>query len=159
MSWASLDISWYYFLNHSTGIYLVTAILPEFGPLTYTVEDCWKTWVTCCAEWVSILAPLVKQFPISIPLIFFGYVAQKCQALQVMNKHLEAVLKEKRTLRQRLMKPLCQENLPIEAIFHRWALRNSFEHVACTCIHVQIRYVCLTITPGRGSTTVVSKTC
>lgn len=37
-----------------------------------------------------------------------------------MNKHLEAVLKEKRTLQQRLMKPLCQENLPIEAIFHRY---------------------------------------
>uniref|UniRef100_A0A8C3HGR8 HAUS augmin like complex subunit 2 n=1 Tax=Chrysemys picta bellii TaxID=8478 RepID=A0A8C3HGR8_CHRPI len=47
------------------------------------------------------------------------FLTQKCQALQIMNKHLEAVLKEKRTLRQRLMKPLCQENLPIEAIFHR----------------------------------------
>ncbi|CAM4692536.1 unnamed protein product [Lepidochelys kempii] len=48
------------------------------------------------------------------------FLTQKCQALQVMNKHLEAVLKEKRTLRQRLMKPLCQENLPIEAVFHRY---------------------------------------
>ncbi|XP_074853172.1 HAUS augmin-like complex subunit 2 isoform X2 [Carettochelys insculpta] len=48
------------------------------------------------------------------------FLMQKCQALQVMNKHLEAVLKEKRTLRQRLMKPLCQENLPIEAMFHRY---------------------------------------
>nr|XP_006135472.1 HAUS augmin-like complex subunit 2 [Pelodiscus sinensis] len=48
------------------------------------------------------------------------FLTQKCQVLQAMNKHLEAVLKEKRTLRQRLMKPLCQENLPIEAIFHRY---------------------------------------
>ncbi|XP_067414009.1 HAUS augmin-like complex subunit 2 isoform X1 [Emydura macquarii macquarii] len=48
------------------------------------------------------------------------FLTQKCQALQVMNKHLEAVLKEKRTLGQRLMKPLCQENLPIEAVFHRY---------------------------------------
>ncbi|XP_030415451.1 HAUS augmin-like complex subunit 2 [Gopherus evgoodei] len=48
------------------------------------------------------------------------FLTQKCHALQVMNKHLEAVLKEKRTLRQRLMKPLCQENFPIEAIFHRY---------------------------------------
>ena len=36
-----------------------------------------------------------------------------------MNNHLEAVLKEKRSLRQRLLKPICQENLPIEAVYHR----------------------------------------
>ncbi|XP_045142470.1 HAUS augmin-like complex subunit 2 isoform X2 [Echinops telfairi] len=47
------------------------------------------------------------------------FLAQKCQTLQSMNNHLEAVLKEKRSLRQRLMKPICQENLPIEAIYHR----------------------------------------
>ncbi|XP_034968273.1 HAUS augmin-like complex subunit 2 [Zootoca vivipara] len=47
------------------------------------------------------------------------YLTQKCQALQAMNKHLEAVLKEKWVLRQRLMKPVRQESLPIEAIFHR----------------------------------------
>ncbi|CAH2328500.1 HAUS augmin-like complex subunit 2 [Pelobates cultripes] len=38
-----------------------------------------------------------------------------------MNSHLEAVLKEKRAMRQRLAKPLCQENLPIEASYHRYA--------------------------------------
>ncbi|MEE6492581.1 hypothetical protein FKM82_016607 [Ascaphus truei] len=48
------------------------------------------------------------------------FLSQKCQALQAMNSHLEAVLKEKRTLRQRLAKPLCQENLPIEASYHRF---------------------------------------
>ncbi|XP_016000418.1 HAUS augmin-like complex subunit 2 isoform X1 [Rousettus aegyptiacus] len=47
-------------------------------------------------------------------------LAQKCQTLQSMNNHLEAVLKEKRSLRQRLLKPMCQENLPIEAIYHRY---------------------------------------
>ncbi|XP_037358203.1 HAUS augmin-like complex subunit 2 isoform X1 [Talpa occidentalis] len=47
------------------------------------------------------------------------FLAQKCQILQSMNAHLEAVLKEKRTLRQRLLKPMCQENLPIEAVYHR----------------------------------------
>ncbi|XP_053330858.1 HAUS augmin-like complex subunit 2 [Spea bombifrons] len=49
------------------------------------------------------------------------FLSKKCQVLQVMNSHLEAVLKEKRTLRQRLAKPLCQENLPIEASYHRSA--------------------------------------
>ncbi|XP_063295732.1 HAUS augmin-like complex subunit 2 [Pelobates fuscus] len=49
------------------------------------------------------------------------FLSQKCQALQVMNSHLEAVLKEKRAMRQRLAKPLCQENLPIEASYHRYA--------------------------------------
>ncbi|XP_053130023.1 HAUS augmin-like complex subunit 2 isoform X2 [Hemicordylus capensis] len=49
------------------------------------------------------------------------YLTQKCQALQAMNRHLEAVLKEKRALRQRLMKPVCQESLPVEAVFQRYA--------------------------------------
>ncbi|KAE8587198.1 hypothetical protein XENTR_v10021889 [Xenopus tropicalis] len=47
------------------------------------------------------------------------YLEQKYQALQAMNSHLEAVLREKRTLRQRLAQPVCQENLPIEASYHR----------------------------------------
>nr|XP_055134861.1 HAUS augmin-like complex subunit 2 isoform X3 [Symphalangus syndactylus]XP_055134863.1 HAUS augmin-like complex subunit 2 isoform X3 [Symphalangus syndactylus] len=46
--------------------------------------------------------------------------SQKCHTLQSMNNHLEAVLKEKRSLRQRLLKPMCQENLPIEAVYHRY---------------------------------------
>ncbi|XP_046505846.1 HAUS augmin-like complex subunit 2 [Equus quagga] len=48
-----------------------------------------------------------------------SFLAQKCHTLQSMNNHLEAVLKEKRSLRQRLLKPMCQENLPIEAVYHR----------------------------------------
>uniref|UniRef100_A0A2K5HVJ9 HAUS augmin-like complex subunit 2 n=1 Tax=Colobus angolensis palliatus TaxID=336983 RepID=A0A2K5HVJ9_COLAP len=50
------------------------------------------------------------------------FLAQKCHTLQSMNNHLEAVLKEKRSLRQRLLKPMCQENLPIEAVYHNQAL-------------------------------------
>ncbi|XP_004466756.2 HAUS augmin-like complex subunit 2 [Dasypus novemcinctus] len=50
------------------------------------------------------------------------FLDQKCHILQSMNNHLEAVLKEKRSLRQRLMKPMCQENLPIEADYHRYML-------------------------------------
>ncbi|XP_024588091.1 HAUS augmin-like complex subunit 2 isoform X1 [Neophocaena asiaeorientalis asiaeorientalis] len=49
-----------------------------------------------------------------------SFLAQKCHTLQSMNNHLEAVLKEKRSLRQRLLKPMCQENLPIEAVYHRY---------------------------------------
>lgn len=52
-----------------------------------------------------------------------SFLAQKCQKLQSMNNHLEAVLKEKRFLRQRLLKPMCQENLPIEAVHHRCMVR------------------------------------
>nr|XP_019824161.1 PREDICTED: HAUS augmin-like complex subunit 2 [Bos indicus] len=48
-----------------------------------------------------------------------SFLAQKCHSLQSMNNHLEAVLKEKRSLRQRLLKPMCQGNLPIEAVYHR----------------------------------------
>ena len=49
-----------------------------------------------------------------------SFLAQKCQTLQSMNNHLEAVLKEKRSLRQRLLKPMCQEHLPIEAGYHSY---------------------------------------
>ncbi|KAM6201890.1 HAUS augmin-like complex subunit 2 isoform 2-T2 [Rhynchocyon petersi] len=48
------------------------------------------------------------------------FLAQKCHMLQNMNNHLEALLKEKRFLRQRLLKPICQENLPIEVVYHRY---------------------------------------
>ncbi|XP_007472486.1 HAUS augmin-like complex subunit 2 isoform X2 [Monodelphis domestica] len=51
------------------------------------------------------------------------FLAQKCEALQNMNQHLETVLKEKKALRHRLMKPLCQENLAIEAIYHRYVVQ------------------------------------
>ncbi|NXS06919.1 HAUS2 protein, partial [Neodrepanis coruscans] len=51
--------------------------------------------------------------------ISFYFIGKKCDVLQDMNRHLEAVLKEKRALRKRLIKPKCQESLPIEATFHR----------------------------------------
>ncbi|XP_066133059.1 HAUS augmin-like complex subunit 2 [Saccopteryx bilineata] len=49
-----------------------------------------------------------------------SFLTQKCDTLQSMNHHLEAVLKEKRSLRQRLLKPLCQKSLPVEAVYHRY---------------------------------------
>ncbi|XP_019580960.1 HAUS augmin-like complex subunit 2 isoform X1 [Rhinolophus sinicus] len=49
-----------------------------------------------------------------------SFLDEKCHTLQNMNNHLEAVLKEKRSLRQRLLKPMCQENLPIESVYHRY---------------------------------------
>nr|XP_013814853.1 PREDICTED: HAUS augmin-like complex subunit 2 [Apteryx mantelli mantelli] len=57
------------------------------------------------------------------------YLSKKCQIFQDMNRHLEAVLKEKRTLRQRLMKPRCQENLPIKAPFHKCVVELLTEAV------------------------------
>ncbi|XP_055990259.1 HAUS augmin-like complex subunit 2 [Sorex fumeus] len=56
----------------------------------------------------------------SIDVVHPSFLDQKCQSLQSMNNHLEAILKEKRSLRQRLLKPMCQENLPIEAVYHRY---------------------------------------
>ncbi|XP_038187014.1 HAUS augmin-like complex subunit 2 isoform X1 [Arvicola amphibius] len=52
-------------------------------------------------------------------LIHPSYLVEKCDTLQSMNSHLEAVLKEKRAIRQRLLRPICQENLPMEAVYHR----------------------------------------
>ncbi|NXK48352.1 HAUS2 protein, partial [Chauna torquata] len=59
----------------------------------------------------------------------FYFIGKKCQLLQDMNRHLEAVLKEKKRLRQRLMKPICQENLPIEADFHKYVVELLAEAV------------------------------
>ncbi|XP_059705530.1 HAUS augmin-like complex subunit 2 [Haemorhous mexicanus] len=47
------------------------------------------------------------------------YLGEKCEILQDMNRHLEAILKEKRDLRKRLIKHRCQESLPIEATYHK----------------------------------------
>ncbi|XP_009897274.2 HAUS augmin-like complex subunit 2 [Dryobates pubescens] len=47
------------------------------------------------------------------------YLGKKCEMLQDMNKHLEAVLKNKKALRKILIKPRCQNSLPIEATFHK----------------------------------------
>ncbi|NXP54796.1 HAUS2 protein, partial [Heliornis fulica] len=44
---------------------------------------------------------------------------KKCDILQDMNRHLEAVLKEERALKKMLLKPKCQESLPIEATYHK----------------------------------------
>ncbi|NWW90297.1 HAUS2 protein, partial [Rhynochetos jubatus] len=52
----------------------------------------------------------------------FYFIGKKCEILQDMNRHLEAILREKRALRKRLIKPRCQESqsLPIEATFHKY---------------------------------------
>ncbi|KFQ74458.1 HAUS augmin-like complex subunit 2, partial [Phoenicopterus ruber ruber] len=57
------------------------------------------------------------------------YLGKKCEILQDMNRHLEAVLKEKRALRKRLLKPRCQDSLPIEAAFHKYVVELLAEAV------------------------------
>ncbi|XP_075610507.1 HAUS augmin-like complex subunit 2 [Balearica regulorum gibbericeps] len=57
------------------------------------------------------------------------YLGKKCEILQDMNRHLEAVLKEKRALRKRLLTPRCQESLPIEATFHKYVVELLSEAV------------------------------
>ncbi|NXF34185.1 HAUS2 protein, partial [Nyctibius bracteatus] len=59
----------------------------------------------------------------------FYFIGKKCEMLQDMNRHLEAVLKEKRALRKRLIKPRCQESLPIEATFHKYVVELLSEAV------------------------------
>ncbi|XP_010122028.1 PREDICTED: HAUS augmin-like complex subunit 2, partial [Chlamydotis macqueenii] len=57
------------------------------------------------------------------------YLGKKCEVLEDMNRHLEAVLKEQRALRKRLIKPRCQESLPIEATFHKYVVELLAEAV------------------------------
>ncbi|XP_065611656.1 HAUS augmin-like complex subunit 2 [Cyrtonyx montezumae] len=57
------------------------------------------------------------------------YLSKKCQVLQDVNRHLEEVLKEKKRLRQRLIKPICQETLPVKADFHKYVVELLTEAV------------------------------
>uniref|UniRef100_A0A663LJ95 HAUS augmin like complex subunit 2 n=1 Tax=Athene cunicularia TaxID=194338 RepID=A0A663LJ95_ATHCN len=57
------------------------------------------------------------------------YLGKKCEILQDMNRHLEAVLKEKKALRKRLVMSRCQETLPIDAAFHRYIVELLNEAV------------------------------
>ncbi|NWS56384.1 HAUS2 protein, partial [Chunga burmeisteri] len=60
----------------------------------------------------------------------FYFIGKKCEILQDMNRHLEAILKEKAALRRRLIKPRCQDSLPIEATFHKYVVELLAEAVA-----------------------------
>ncbi|NWS10442.1 HAUS2 protein, partial [Pachyramphus minor] len=62
----------------------------------------------------------------------FYFTGKKYEILQDMIRHLEAVLKEKRALRKRLIKPRCEESLPIEATFHKCIVELLTEAVTFT---------------------------
>ncbi|NXN49118.1 HAUS2 protein, partial [Rynchops niger] len=64
-----------------------------------------------------------------VSTLLFYFTGKKCEILQDMNRHLEAVLKEKRTLRKMLIKHRCQESLPIEATFHKYVVELLAEAV------------------------------
>ncbi|NXS33314.1 HAUS2 protein, partial [Pomatostomus ruficeps] len=67
---------------------------------------------------INEVQPLLISVTISSTSQFY-FIGEKCEILQDMNRHLEAILKEKRALRKRLIKHRCQESLPIEATFHK----------------------------------------
>ncbi|NXO98860.1 HAUS2 protein, partial [Certhia brachydactyla] len=69
---------------------------------------------------INEVQPLRLSLSTAIDLYFpFYFIGKKCEILQDMNRHLEAILKEKRDLRKRLIKHRCQESLPIAATFHK----------------------------------------
>eukprot|EP00062_Callorhinchus_milii_P020135 gi/632975443/ref/XP_007904232.1/ PREDICTED: HAUS augmin-like complex subunit 2 [Callorhinchus milii] len=49
-------------------------------------------------------------------------LTMKRDELQRMNRHLEAVLRQEVELRQRLVRPLCGQSLPVEAPYHRYVV-------------------------------------
>ncbi|NWT30087.1 HAUS2 protein, partial [Cardinalis cardinalis] len=67
---------------------------------------------------INEVQPLLLSVTIGSTLQFY-FIGKKCEVLQDMNRHLEAILKEKRDLRKRLIKHRCQESLPIEATYHK----------------------------------------
>ncbi|TRY55388.1 hypothetical protein DNTS_034409 [Danionella cerebrum] len=50
------------------------------------------------------------------------YLSQKFDSLQQFSSHLQEVLREKTVLLERLTKPLCQKNLPVQADDHRYVV-------------------------------------
>ncbi|NXA91589.1 HAUS2 protein, partial [Melanocharis versteri] len=67
---------------------------------------------------INEVQPLLLSVMMGSTLRFY-LIGKKCEILQDMNRHLEAILKEKRALRKRLIKHRCQDSLPIEATFHK----------------------------------------
>ncbi|NXJ96227.1 HAUS2 protein, partial [Corythaixoides concolor] len=77
---------------------------------------------------INEVQPLLLSVTMVSTLQFY-FIGKKCEILQDMNRHLEAVLKEKKALRKRLIKPRCQESLPIEATFHKYVVELLTEAV------------------------------
>ncbi|NXD79450.1 HAUS2 protein, partial [Halcyon senegalensis] len=71
---------------------------------------------------ISEVQPVVLSVTTIDSTLQFYFIGQKCEMLQDMNRHLEAVLKNKKALRKRLIKPRCQDSLPIEATFHKYVV-------------------------------------
>ncbi|NWT85844.1 HAUS2 protein, partial [Lanius ludovicianus] len=77
---------------------------------------------------INEVQPLLLSVMIGSTLQFY-FIGKKCEILQDMNRHLEAILKEKRALRKRLIKHRCQESLPIGATFHKYIVQLLTEAV------------------------------
>uniref|UniRef100_A0A8C3TWX1 HAUS augmin like complex subunit 2 n=1 Tax=Catharus ustulatus TaxID=91951 RepID=A0A8C3TWX1_CATUS len=89
----------------------------------------WEVWSAPQGHWIISSEIISNHWPACATLLLFQkligstlqfyFIGKKCEILQDMNRHLEAILKEKRDLRKRLIKHGCQESLPIEATFHK----------------------------------------
>ncbi|KAI4900397.1 hypothetical protein NFI96_017775, partial [Prochilodus magdalenae] len=71
---------------------------------------------------VSLDLELLKLEKNSADVTHTCYLSQRFASLQQFTSHLQDVLREQTNLRQRLMKPLCQQNLPIQADLHRYVV-------------------------------------
>ncbi|NXL96654.1 HAUS2 protein, partial [Tyrannus savana] len=80
---------------------------------------------------INEVQPLLFSVTVGSTLQFY-FIGKKYEILQDMNSHLEAVLKEKRALRKKLIKPKCQESLPIDATFHKCIVELLTEAVTFT---------------------------
>ncbi|KAL7873408.1 hypothetical protein AOLI_G00124790 [Acnodon oligacanthus] len=69
---------------------------------------------------VSLDLELLRLEKTSADVTHSYYLSQRFASLQQFTSHLQDVLREQTSLRQRLMKPLCQQNLPIQADLHRY---------------------------------------
>uniref|UniRef100_A0A3P9DR60 HAUS augmin like complex subunit 2 n=1 Tax=Maylandia zebra TaxID=106582 RepID=A0A3P9DR60_9CICH len=52
------------------------------------------------------------------------HLAQRFQMLQMLGDHMQELLREQNSLRQRLMKPLACTNLPVHAHLHRFMVES-----------------------------------
>ncbi|NWQ66492.1 HAUS2 protein, partial [Neopipo cinnamomea] len=80
---------------------------------------------------INEVQPLLFSVTIGSTLQFY-FIGKKYEILQDMSSHLEAILKEKTALRKKLIKPRCQESLPIDATFHKCIVEMLTEAVTFT---------------------------
>ncbi|KAM6973139.1 HAUS augmin-like complex subunit 2 [Aplochiton taeniatus] len=93
---------------------------PAFSPHLQEVEQ--QSKLKREIDRINLETELLKLDKESADVTHKFYLSQRFEEIQQFTTHLQDILREQGSLRQRLMKPLCQTNLPVEASLHKYVV-------------------------------------